>query len=81
MFNITNYESFLIDLARLNEHAKNYLASVNHRAQFLKIDDSGAIVYEVNTACNCHPEYETKSIEKVKFIGFLNENNFILNNK
>jgi hypothetical protein len=40
----------------------------------VQIEDNGCITYEKNTACHCHPEYETFTIASETFNEWLTKN-------
>jgi hypothetical protein len=72
---ITNeqYEAFLAQYAALDGLAYNFAKAKDPRAQDVRLEADGQVSYEINTACNCHPEYERQWIGSDEFIAFLNQ--------
>lgn len=61
---IQNYH-YLLDLAE--RFAKTYNDGNKRKPADVYIDSNGNIIYEKNTACHCHPEYETYRISAKEF--------------
>lgn len=53
-------ESILRRYDQLNDLALQFAKEVEPYGQFrtIRIESNGQVEEEVNTACNCHPEYE-----------------------
>ena len=66
-------EEFLTHYRDLLNQAVKFTNSVDGRASETQIEENGGVSYMVNTACNCHPEYERQYLDQDEFIAFLNQ--------
>lgn len=65
---VTRYHEIL-DMAK--QFIYEYDDGNRRSAHNVKINSDGNISYEKNTACHCHPEYETFSVPSEEFVEWI----------
>jgi hypothetical protein len=77
MNNYQNIQYTLQQYHHLIQMAEQFLSEYDdgngRRASDVSIDEDGNILYKKNTACHCHPEYETFEISSTTFSEWLNK--------
>jgi hypothetical protein len=67
------YEAFLAQYKIIDDLAYQFAKTKDSNAQDVRLEDDGQVSYEINTACNCHPEYERQYVGSDEFQAFLNQ--------
>lgn len=70
----TKLNAFLEQYSRLSVLASDFVSEAAPRGRDAQLETDGGVSYEVNTACNCHPEYERQYLSKEDFLKFIKTN-------
>lgn len=68
-----SFAAFLTQFDHLNTLADIFHTEKVGRGNGVRVESDGQVSYEVNTACNCHPEYEREYLSREDFLKFIEE--------
>jgi hypothetical protein len=68
-----SFAAFLTQFDQLITLANIFHTEKVGRGDKVQVEPDGQVSYEVNTACNCHPEYEREYLSREDFLRFIED--------